>query len=106
MIKLPVVKKLINTAVRRLLPVIPEREARLPATKLVDEVFGELERCARREARRNNGDNAYKDGNFLRFVAATRKSLVYLMENDPVYYHWANYALTRLNEKVSETASS
>jgi len=94
---LQVTKRIINGAVKALSSMIPDKPARTPDAKIVEKVFHDLERHAEYEMKRNR---AYNDGNFLKLLKTARKTLVLLMDEDPVYRQWTKYAMVKLTETI------
>lgn len=94
-----IVKNAINKATQAINALVPEKQPRFPLTQVVDEVFRDLEKHVKIEAHRNK---AYSDNNFLRLIQTTRKTLIMLMDEDPIYHHWFAYTIQEFNKRLNQ----
>jgi len=84
-------------AIKGVSPSVPERTPRFPLTRIVYDVLSDVEKNIERQKKLNP---AYRDDNFLRLVQVVRKSLVVLMDDDPIYRQWIAYAIQELNKEL------
>jgi hypothetical protein len=99
-------KQVINLCMRVIDKIVPEPRARYPQTKMVKHVFQQLFNAYCLEVWGGRFDDVphqtlkgLQDKNFLHFLSATRKILLYVGENDRYYRAWIGLAFIAAKEE-------
>jgi len=94
-LKLHLFKQNLNFIMRVLDRLLPEKEPTYPQTKMLEHVFQRLFNAYILEVWGGRFDDAahqslteLKDRNFLHFLSVTRKTLLFISENDRYYRAW------------------
>jgi hypothetical protein len=92
---------------------VPEPKARYPQTKMIKHVFQELFNAYCLEVWGGRFDDVphqtlkrLEDRNFLTFLSATRKILLYVGENDRYYRAWIGLAFVTVKEEYERALKS
>lgn len=99
-------KQLINLCMRIIDKLVPESKAHYPQTRMAEHVFQQLFNAYCLEVWGGRFDDVphqtlkgLRDKNFLRFLSATRKILLYVGENDRYYRAWIGLAFVAAKEE-------
>lgn len=106
-------KKVINLCMRAIDKLVPEPRARYPQTKMAEHVFQQLFNAYCLEVWGGRFDDVphqnlkgLQDKNFLHFLSATRKILLYVGENDRYYRAWIGLGFVVVHEEYTRALSA
>jgi hypothetical protein len=106
-------KKLINFCMVVIDKLVPEPKARYPQTRMAKHVFQHLFNAYCLEVWSGRFDDVphqnlkgLQDRNFLHFLSATRKILLYVGENDRYYRAWIGLAFIAAREEYERALKS
>lgn len=100
-LKLHLAKQVLNYTAPKLNKLIPYRKPKCVVSKIIDESFREITGMLKegKKTKRVFGDN-----NFTRLIDSTRRTLVYMCEEDPYYRMWLEILLLSLYIHVKQDA--
>ena len=102
-LKLHLAKQIINYTVPRLNKLIPTRKPRCVVSKIVDKSFTDITKMLR-EGQKDKTKPLFGDDNFIRLVDATRRTLLFIAEEDPYYRIWLEILLLSLYVNLKNNA--
>ena len=102
-LKLHLAKQVINYTVPRLKRLIPLRKPRCVVSKIIDNSFRDITRMLY-EGKKDKSKPLFGDDNFIRLLTATRRTLVFMAEEDPYYRMWLEILLLSLYLNVKNNA--
>ena len=107
------IKKLINLCMHVIDKLVPEPAVHYPQTRMAKHVFQHLFNAYCLEVWGGRFDDvphqtlgSLKDRNFLTFLSATRKILLYIGENDRYYRAWIGLAFVTVHEEYERALKS
>ena len=102
-LKLILAKKILNYTVPRLNRLIPTRKPRCIVSKIIDKSFLDITSMLR-EGQRDKSKPLFGDDNFITLIKATRRTLLFMAEEDPYYRIWLEIFLLTLYLNVKNHA--
>ena len=102
-LKLHLAKQIINYTVPKLNRLIPTRKPRCIVSKIIDHSFMDITRMLC-EGQKDKKKPLFGDDNFIRLVDATRRTLLFMAEEDPYYRIWLEILLLSLYLNVKNNA--
>lgn len=112
-LQLHLVKKLVNFCMKILDRFLPEKEPYYPQTKMLEHIFQRLFNvyllevwCGRFDDVRHQNLRDLKDRNFLHVLSVTRKTLLFIGENDRYYRAWLGLLFVAAKEEYEGTLRS
>jgi len=112
-LKLHLVKRFVNIAVRILNRAVPSMKATYPQTKALAEIYSSMYKAFSVETYCGRFDDvsfqkiaSLKDKNFLHVLELSEKLLMYLAESDRYYRAWLGLSLLLAETQVKQATSS
>jgi hypothetical protein len=111
-LKMHLVKRFVNLAVRFLDLIIPHARVCTPQSRMINHVFDRLDKVFRCEVYSGAIDDVpgqrlsnLKDRNFQRLLMVSRKLLTYFSENDRYYRQWLGLGMLLVEDEVKTELS-